>query len=768
MKSVFRWVVWLLVVACLPSPAFAQLIDHASPEPKLEGLPALAFFSTGDVDGNGLDDVVVIGLGDKASLSIYRQGPAGTFGPRVELAVVPGEVFSCLDVRDANGDGKAEILVERSLATNPPRMRVFDDSLSEIDAFSLPNAAIGGVTNCRFVDLQSAHGLDIVATKSKVGDGAAIAFFDGRSWHDKVFAVGDGAHSIVSPYGIAGGDFDNDGDYEVAVSELSSAKNGLHFYDVQPDLSTTTNVKVNPSIPGACGQLQEYDDGLNGTDLFVFGNVAEAGFYLRGNGGAMAVTKSSSKQDHGYIGVWDGEGVKLVSGTGDPSDRLGVYGINSSGTESLAYANVAPSDLGKADRIRVIEGTGDGRPDFLVQRGTSLEWFSAGPCSDAVISIDEADARCPMNWTCDVVGAGKCIPPTPIPPAPVTPVLHEPSAFRLGDINGDGHLDVVWSSSAAGSADMYIYYGNPKVLGKFEELTPFIGVSGDGRDVEIGDCNHDGKLDIITVGNSGMNNQIRVYKNLGGGSFTAATVISTPALFSVQSVAMGDVDDDGDLDIAVARDHGGVSMFANDGACGFGTSARWQSGGHYDDPSLTFYEGATGVKLALAHRGGVTIFDQFRGVSWRYSTATLVENTDVAEAAFGQWSMAYSSILAGASSWTSRLYALSAVAIPTYVTIPMLRSPPLASAWCEADTNGVATFLPKSGALLEMTTVRPGPSLKFAPPILPRTAKFAGVQCGGTNASPELILLLKSASNKFYFTRFAAPKVVESTPVKRR
>jgi hypothetical protein len=744
MRTILGFSVWFVVTLALPSLSFAQTLPSMTNPTGLETVGFVAFFSSGDLDGNGLDDVVIIDS-SKQVLSIFLQATPGVFPLKQSLAIASGETFSCLDVRDANNDGKAEILVERSVSTDPPKLYVFGLFFTELDSYPFPIGSTDGVTNCRFVDLQgNGNGLDIVATKAGVGDGAVI-LFHGSIWSDDVFNLGDGSDPITNPYGIAGGDFDNDGNREVVISEASSAGNGLHFYDVQSDFTTTPNAAVNPSLTGAGGQLQEYENGSGGTDLFVFGEPDAPGFYLSGTGSPMSKYTSGWDQGRGYIGEWDGEGVKVIAG------HINGVSIYSVGPMSDSFLADDGSMGGSYSGIRVLDGNGDGRPDFLVHESNGLYWKTLGPCT--------TDPQCPQTFSCDT---GQCIAPTNVPAAPVTPTDYEPSAFRLGDINGDGHLDVVWSSSVPASADMYIYYGNPDIVGKFEETTPYIGDSGEGRDVEIGDCNNDGRLDIVTVGNSGMNNELRIHKNLGGGMFSVATLISTGALFAVQSVAMGDVDGDGDLDIAVARDNGGVSIFSNDGSCGYGTSARWQSGGTYNDPSLTFYEGPTGVELALAHDGGITIFDQFRGGSWQYKRTSSVENADTDDVVFGQWGVSTSSLMVGTSTSSSRIYTLTFPNPPNYA--PLTVSPPasLAATWCDADTDGVAdiTFLETGGTSLQIfgaTATGTTPDLEFAPPAAPAGARFIDVQCGGfgTNAPAELILLIKDSSGFFHFTHFA-------------
>ncbi len=101
--------------------------------------------------------------------------------------------------------------------------------------------------------------------------------------------------------------------------------------------------------------------------------------------------------------------------------------------------------------------------------------------------------------------------------------------------------------------------------GGFTAATP-VGVGIAPGSVALGDVNGDGDLDAL-VANSGSNN-VSVLIGDGAGGFTAATPVGVGA--SPLSVALGDVDGDGDLDALVANvSSNNVSVLIGDGAGGF-------------------------------------------------------------------------------------------------------------------------------------------------------------------------------------------------------
>jgi len=69
---------------------------------------------------------------------------------------------------------------------------------------------------------------------------------------------------------------------------------------------------------------------------------------------------------------------------------------------------------------------------------------------------------------------------------------NRPASLTLGDVNGDGKLDIVTSNFVDGTVSVLLGNGN----GTFGPKTDF-STGNRPRTVEFGDLNGDGKLDII-------------------------------------------------------------------------------------------------------------------------------------------------------------------------------------------------------------------------------------------------------------------------------
>jgi len=120
----------------------------------------------------------------------------------------------------------------------------------------------------------------------------------------------------------------------------------------------------------------------------------------------------------------------------------------------------------------------------------------------------------------------------------------KPASVILGDVNGDGELDIITANYNSANVSVLLGNGN----GTFKDQQT-IATGTQPFSVTLGDVNGDGSLDIITA-NRGSNNASVLLGN-GDGAFKAQTTLSTGT--QPRSVALGDVNGDGTLDIVTAN-----------------------------------------------------------------------------------------------------------------------------------------------------------------------------------------------------------------------
>ncbi len=281
---------------------------------------------------------------------------------------------------------------------------------------------------------------------------------------------------------------------------------------------------------------------------------------------------------HADLGIADHcKGVFVFLGDGEGNWRGASSGLPTIGSEDLAlgdFDNDGCADLvsvaAQEEGVRAFRGdckgvwkeTSDGLSIEEWGNGIDLADFNG----DGNLDIAAAYSAGPRVWLGN--GKGTWTESSVGLPAPDIHGLYW--GIAVGDLNGDGRPDLVSGSQMPPQPDGCGAAGAPTCVGGGIEVFlqnadgtwQFSNVgllSMNTLGVAVGDLNNDGKLDIVAVGKRSLDQIGGVYGVFpylgdGAGNWTLASGTGLPDTGQMRTwgVDLGDINNDGVLDIAVA------------------------------------------------------------------------------------------------------------------------------------------------------------------------------------------------------------------------
>jgi hypothetical protein len=447
--------------------------------------------------------------------------------------------------------------------------------------------------------------------------------------------------------GIATGDFNRDGNLDLAVEDTF-----LGETDILLGKGDGTFV-LNATYP--MGESVSVAD-LNGDgkpDLAITA-LAPTGLdvaILLGNGDGTF--QSAVQYGVGGFGATSASEGALLD--------LIIADFNGDGKPDLALANVAPSgpgsvsvllgfgdgtfvggtnyaSQGTASRVISADFNGDGKPDlatetafstgstpigvylgngdgtFQPEVNTNLSQPAGGIAAGDFNGDGKADlATVFLNCVNNICSPGDAVvligngDGTFQPPVQYTVGL-QPENLVVGDFNGDGKPDLAVSNYGASTVSILLGNGD----GTFQSHVDYL-VGGDPGEIVTGDFNGDGKLDLATVEYSGTGVSVL----LGNGDGTFQKYYTIPVTGSGTFwLAKGDFNGDGKLDLAVTTETSAqVFILLGNGDGTFQTPIANSDGLNFGFPSIADFNGDG--KLDLIVGGG-----------YSYTAAILLGNGD--------------------------------------------------------------------------------------------------------------------------------------------
>jgi Bacterial Ig-like domain (group 3)/FG-GAP-like repeat len=463
-----------------------------------------AAFATGDVDNDGRVDLAAV-LPQSAGIAILRNTGAGAFAQTATLTL-GGAFPAALAFGDFTGDGKADLLVTPKYDSQTQRtVMLFPGAGNGTFGAVIPSViAYDELTLVQAGDVNLDGKLDAV-----VGYSGARRILTGNG--DGTFVQGGYQNHDRSLHAFQLGDLDADGDLDLVSFEstrVSVERNdGTGTFTLAartPAITTVSDVAAadfngdgRVDVAGAAGDRE----------ILVSGD-GSGGFSITHWRGGMSRIGAADFDEDGKVDVigtttFD---VLLIHGNGDGTLATDAMYNTARGTSThygmgilpfLAHADVTSDGI--ADAITVTESPAGEHLGIVVARG-----IAGGAFGEAIDTVTRT--RHPYGG--HVLGSG--------------------------DLNGDGHLDVVLYNDTDGKA-IDTYLGNGAGQFPTRVSTP---VTEGGSGI-LRDFNGDGKLDVLA-------SMYGIHFGNGDGTFTAPAGSPVP---SPDLVA--DFNGDGFLDVFV-------------------------------------------------------------------------------------------------------------------------------------------------------------------------------------------------------------------------
>ena len=336
------------------------------------------------------------------------------------------------------------------------------------------------------------------------------------------FAVGSGAN----PYGVAIGDFNEDGVPDFAVAIVNNGVGNVTL--VLSNGSGGYTVGSPTSVSGTPETLAVGDFNADGHQDLA---LASSNF-----SGSLTVLLGN-----GTGGFTAGTGSPIAIGANPAAVAVGDF--NGDGIQDIVIANSG------GDSVTVLLGNGSG--GFTAATGSPFATGSS-PASVAVADfdgdgkLDIATANFNSNNVTVLRGNGL----GGFTPAPGSPFAAgtEPGWVAVGDFNADGFPDLAVSNTASSNVTVLLGIGS----GAFNQASGSPFAVGNGPvSVAVGDFNGDGIPDLATANSGGSN--VSVLLGNGTGGFATAGGSPFRVGTNPNSIAVGDFNGDGLMDLVTAN-----------------------------------------------------------------------------------------------------------------------------------------------------------------------------------------------------------------------
>jgi hypothetical protein len=504
----------------------------------LGGNETVQGIAIGDVNGDNLQDIVVSYGGD-SGIGIFLQNISGPLDPVVKYRSYGGSTV----IADVNNDGKKDIII--SGGAIGIHLQGPGGMILPVESYPLPGSASSNPQRLSVGDINGDGFNDVVL--ADYNDGLVVLYnirgpaipnidvFPSSVNFGSVFLGHSGSRDItiynrgtggltISAIGITGPD-------AAAFSQTNTCST------VGPGSTCTVTVTFDATTEGEKNAILIITSNDPGTPL------VEVTFFGYVPGPAIPnISISRSSVDFGSV---------LLRNTSSPPQYIIIYNTGTGDliVNSISITGENASEFNQTNNCSTVW------PGGYCEINATLTPVSEGTKS-ATLTISSND---PVNPLVQVTFSAHAGPPLFHPYVSLyTGSLQE--AVAIGDVNGDGRNDVVMTTSFYSDPDndyrIFVFLQDSS--GQLQPPIRYPTNSSYSRgpiSIDIGDVNHDGRADVV-VGNCGSNIEVFI-QNASGGLNPG---VSYPTVNSC-SIKIADLNNDGLLDVVGIGNTNTVDIF---------------------------------------------------------------------------------------------------------------------------------------------------------------------------------------------------------------